>query len=137
MKRIGLTLLRVSTGWLLVLWGLDKFLDTNHSVRVAEAFYLGLWSQATVLKAFGVAEVLLGLLVVVGLWRRRVYPVMTLVLGITALGVWKSILDPWGWVLDGTNVLFYPSLIIIAAAITLWGTIAEDTMCLDARRRGA
>ena len=56
---------------------------------------------------------------------------MLVVLLFTAIGVWKSIIDPWGWFLDGSNVLFYPSAIIAAAALLLWGTIDEDELALD------
>ena len=133
MKSWGLLLLRLSTGWLLVMWGLDKFLDVEHGQRVAESFYLGIGSQAVVQNVFGGLEMLLGLLVVLGLWRKRAYPVAFVVLLITALAVWKSILDPWGLVLDGSQVLFYPSIIILAGAMVLWGTMDEDEMTLDAR----
>lgn len=132
MKSWGLLLLRLSTGWLLVMWGLDKFLDVEHGQRVAESFYLGIGSQAVVQNVFGGLEMLLGLLVVLGLWRKRAYPVAFVVLLITALAVWKSILDPWGLVLDGSQVLFYPSIIILAGAMVLWGTMDEDDMTLDA-----
>ena len=36
MKRWGLFLLRVTTGWLLVLWGIDKFQDVAHGQAVAQ-----------------------------------------------------------------------------------------------------
>ncbi len=133
MKRWSLFLLRVSTGWLLVMWGIDKIVNVEHSIGVAERFYLGVGAQAVVLHLFGVLETLIGVLVVVGLWRRRAYPLMTLMVLVSGLSVWKSILDPWGWVLEGTNVLFYPSLIIIAGALVIWAFIEDDTIALDAR----
>ncbi|WP_419861578.1 DoxX family membrane protein [Candidatus Palauibacter sp.] len=133
MKRWGLLLLRVSTGWLLVMWGLDKFANVEHGQRVAESFYLGIGSQAIVQNVFGGLEILLGALVVLGLWRKRAYPVAFIVLLITALAVWRSILDPWGWVLEGSQVLFYPSLIILAGSMVLWGTMDQDELTLDAR----
>ena len=136
MKRWGLFLLRVTTGWLLVMWGLDKLVNVEHGQRVAEAFYLGIGSQALVQNIFGVLQIILGALVVLGLWRKRAYPVAFVVVLITALGVWKSIIDPWGWFLEGSNVLFYPSAIIAAAALLLWGTIDEDEMTLDAKMGG-
>ena len=137
MKRWGLLLLRVTTGWLLVMWGLDKLFNVEHGQAVAETFYLGIGSQAAVLNVLGVLQVILGALVVLGLWRRRAYPVAFVVLLITALGVWKSIIDPWGWFLDGSQVLFYPSAIIAAGALLLWGTIDEDEMTLDAKLGGS
>lgn len=134
MKRWSLFLLRVSTGWLLVLWGLDKLVNVEHSLAVAERFYLGMGATAWFLHAFGVFEVVVGLLVVLGAWRRAAYPVALLILAVSGLSVWKSILDPWGWVLEGTNVLFYPSLVIFAGALVMWAFRDEDTIALDARR---
>ncbi len=136
MKRWGLFLLRVTIGWLLIVWGLDKLVNVEHGQRVAEAFYLGIGSQAIVQHVLGVLQIILGALVVLGFWRRRAYPVAFAILLITALGVWKSILDPWGWVLEGANALFYPSAIIAAATLLLWGTIDEDRMTLDAHLAG-
>jgi putative oxidoreductase len=134
MKRWSLLLTRISVGWLLVLWGLDKLVNVDHSVAVAETYYFGVGSQVLVLNALGVLETLLGILVVLGLLRRFAYPVMVVVLGVTAIGVRNSIIDPWGWFLEGTTVLFYPSLIILAAALVLWGFRDEDSISLDARR---
>ncbi len=134
MKRWSLFALRVSTGWLLVLWGLDKLVNVDHAVRVAERFYLGVGSAAWFLSAFGVLEAIVGVLIVVGLWRRWTYPAMLAMLVVSGLSVWRSILDPWGWVLADTNVLFYPSLIILAGALVVWAFRAEDTLSLDAKR---
>lgn len=136
MKPLGLLLLRLSMGWLQVLWGLDKLVNVEHSVRVAESFYLGVGANATMLGVFGVAQIALGALIMLGLFRRFSYPLQTLIVLVTALGVWKSIVDPWGWVLEGSNVLFYPSLIILAGALVLQGFQADDELALD-KRRGA
>jgi len=136
MKRWGLFLLRATTGWLLVVWGLDKLVNVEHGQRVAEAFYLGSGPPAIVQHILGVPQIILGALLVLGFWRKRAYPVAFVVLLITALGVWKSIIDPWGWFLEGANALFYPSAIIAAAALLLWGTIDDDRMTLDAHLAG-
>jgi len=136
MARSGFLLLRVSMGWLMVIWGLDKLVNVDHAVAVADRFYLGLGAQALFLNAFGVAQTVLGVLVVVGLWRRRTYPLLFLITLVTALGVWQSIIDPWSWIMEGSNALFYPSLIVVAAAVVLWGTIDQDSMALDVRKGG-
>jgi len=135
-RRFSLLALRVSLGWLLVLWGLDKLVNVDHSLRVADNFYLGIGSSVWFLNAFGVVEAIIGLLIVAGLWRRWTYLAMLVMLIVTGVSVWKSVIDPWGWVLDGGNVLFYPSLIILAGAWVVWAFRAEDTLCLDARRAG-
>ncbi len=135
MKSTALLFLRVSMGWLQVLWGIDKIVNVEHSVRVAESFYLGLGANATLQNLFGGLQILLGVLLIAGLFRRFAYPAQTLIAAVTALGVWKSIVDPWGWFLEGTNVLFYPSLIILAAALVLQGFQDDDVLSLDSRRK--
>lgn len=134
MKPASLLLLRVSLGVLMLLWGIDKLVNTTHGVRVAEGFYAGIGTSPAFLQGFGVLQILLGVLVIVGLWRAAAYPLLLAVTTVTALGVWKSIVDPWGWVLEGSNVLFYPSLIIFAGALVLWAFRDHDSWSLDARR---
>ena len=137
MKAASLLLLRVSLGLLMVIWGADKLVNVDHGLAVSERFYLGAFSSAALLRGFGVAQLALGALVLLGVARRYVYPVLLAVTGATLLGVWKSVVDPWGWYLEGANVLFYPSLIIVAASLVLWAFRDEDRLALDGRGRGA
>lgn len=137
MKAKSLLLLRISMGLLLILWGLDKLVNVEHAVRVSETFYLGILTGPALWSILGVLEVLLGLAVVAGLWRRYAYPALLIVTGASLLGVWRSIIDPWGWYLEGTNVLFFPSLIIFAAALVLLAFRDEDELSADARRATA
>lgn len=125
--------MRVSLGLLLVFWGLDKLVNVGHAIDVAEGHYLGIGATTWFLNAFGVVEILIGVLVVLGKWRRPTYPLMLAIFAVSGLSVWKSILDPWGWVFENTNVFFYPSLIIFAGALVVWGFKEEDTMALDGR----
>lgn len=134
MGTIGICMLRVSMGALMVFWGLDKLVNVEHGIRVAQTFYFGVGASAAILGVFGVAQVLLGLLIVLGWQRRYAYPALFLITLATAIGVWRSILDPWGWWLEGGNVLFYPSAIILSASLVLWGMQKHDTLNLDSRR---
>ena len=134
MKRWGLFLLRVSTGWLLVMWGLDKVVNVEHAMAVTDRFYFGIGNQPLFLNIFGVLETILGALVVVGLFRQKIYPLLFAITFVSGLSVWQSILDPWGWLLEGSNVLLYPSLIITAGVMTLWGFIDNDSMALDVKK---
>lgn len=133
MNAVPLLLLRISLGWLMVVWGVDKLTDPEHARAVAESFYLGLGSGGTFLTVGGALQVLVGLLVVVGLFRRVTWPVMAVVNGITLLAVWKSIVDPWGFVLEGGSLVFYASAVIFAGILVGWSAIEEDTLSLDAR----
>jgi uncharacterized membrane protein YphA (DoxX/SURF4 family) len=119
-------LLRVSIGYLLVIWGVDKLVNPAHGLAVSDRFYFGWFSRSWLMTAFGAVEILLGLLVIAGIRNRYTYPVVAGITGATLLGVWRSILDPWGWYLSGAEVLFYPSLIIFAAALVLLAEGREE-----------
>lgn len=135
MKTWSLLLLRVSLGLLMLIWGADKLVNVEHSMLVSEHFYMGAFSVVLVLKAFGVVQTAIGVAIVLGLLRRWVYPVLIATTAVTLLGVWRSIVDPWGWYLEGANALFFPSLIIFAGALVLLAFREFDTYSLDARRR--
>lgn len=134
MKARSLLFLRVSLGLLMVLWGVDKLVNVEHGLMVSEGFYFGLFSSAALLKGFGVLQILLGVLIIAGAFRRFAYPALLAITGATLIGVWRSIVDPWGWYLEGSNVLFFPSLIIFAAALVLFAHQAEDLLSLDRKR---
>ena len=126
-------MLRVSIGYLLVIWGVDKLVNPAHGLAVSDHFYLGVLTVPGLMPVFGVAELILGGLVIVGVWRRYTYPVVVIIAAITAAGVWRSIADPWGWYLQGANALFYPSLIILAASLVLLADEWHDS--INSRQR--
>ena len=137
MKAPALLFLRVSLGLLMVWWGIDKLVNVEHGIDVANAFYGGVGASAVFLQGLGLLQILLGVLVIIGLARSIAYLLLLVITAVTAVGVWKSIVDPWGWALEGSNVLFYPSLIILAGAVVLWAFRDQDTIALDPRfRRG-
>ena len=130
MKTKSLLLLRISLGFFLVVWGLDKLFDVKHGIGVSDWLYFGLFSNELLMQAYGVAEIAVGLLIVLGVARRFTYPILLAITGVTLLGVWKSIIDPWGWWLEGTEALFYPSIIIFAASLVLWAFQDEDRLVI-------
>ncbi len=131
MTPIALLLLRVSLGWLMVVWGVDKLTDPAHGQAVAESFYLGLGSGGTFLNVAGIFQVLVGVATVLGLFRRLTWPVLAVVNGITLVAVWKSIVDPWGFFLEGGNLVFYSSAVIFAGILVGWSSIEQDSLALD------
>jgi uncharacterized membrane protein YphA (DoxX/SURF4 family) len=130
MKIWTLMLLRVSLGWLLVIWGADKVFNVEHGMAVANKFYFGFLAIESALQVAGVLQILIGLAVVVGFARRWVYPAQVLLNAASLLAVLQSVIDPWSWVLAGSNALFYPSLIIFATSLLLIAYRDEDTLVL-------
>lgn len=131
MKNVSLLLLRVSLGWLMVIWGADKVFNIQHSLVVAEKFYFGLFTSTNLLPVLGALQMLIGLSIVVGYARKWTYPVLAVLNAGSLMAVFKSVLDPWGWFLSGTNALFYPSLIIFAASLLLIAFQKDEAWVLD------
>jgi putative oxidoreductase len=134
MRPLALLFLRVSIGLLVLLWGIDKIVDPEHAIRVSDNFYLGLLSLPSLLPLLGIGQVAVALLAMAGLFRRFVDPMILLINLGSLLGVWRSIVDPWGWVLEGTNVLFFPSLIVVAGCLVLIAFQDEERFVLDRRK---
>ncbi|MHA2937321.1 DoxX family membrane protein [Vibrio sp. RC27] len=131
MKNVSLLLLRVSLGWLMVIWGADKVFNIEHSLIVANKFYFGLFTSTSIVPVLGVLQILIGLCIVVGFARKWTFPVLAVLNAGSLMAVFKSVLDPWGWFLAGTNALFYPSIIIFAASLLLIALQEEDAWVLD------
>ena len=129
-KAISLLFLRISLALLMLVWGLDKFANPAHGVAVAESFYAGILASEGFMPILGGLQILLALGVGLGVLRRYLYPILAGVTGITLLGVWRSVLDPWGWFLEGTRVVFFPSLIVFAGALVLLAFRDEDVLRL-------
>ena len=137
MKHWSLLLLRLTLGALLVWWGLDKLVNVEHGVEVAQHFYFGVGTSRPFLHAFGVFQTALGFLIMLGWGRRWTHPLLLLITGVTLVGVWRSVVDPWGWLFEGSNVLFYPSAIIFAGALVLWAFRDSDRLALDGQKETA
>lgn len=132
-KIYALLFLRLSLGLLMLVWGVDKLANPSHGMAVADGFYFGLFGTRALMPVLGIAQIILGLLVILGLARRYVYIALAAVTGVTLIGVWRSVLDPWGWYLGRTNALFFPSLIIFAGVLVLLAFRDEDQLVLGRR----
>lgn len=136
-SRWTMPLLRVGMGLFLALWGVDKLAATEGSIGIFSSFY-GLDVGALVVQAAGVAEILLGVLLAVGLFRVPAAWIALAVNTVSTLGSWRQILDPWGWLglTDGGTHLFLASIVIMAANVVLVLNAELETGTLDAKLRG-
>lgn len=127
--------LRIGMGVFLAYWGADKLVATDDSVGIFSSFYQ-LDVGAVVVQAAGVVEIALGLVLAVGLFRIPAAWIQLVVNGISTLGSWRQILDPWAvlGLRDGGNAhLFLASIVIMAASIVLVLNARDDTLTLDRR----
>ena len=134
MKSLILLLLRLTTGCLLMIWGMIKFAAPVAAINVSDKYYLGYLSSPQIQMGLGGAEIALGALVVLGLFRSVAYPLQTLVLGLGAAAIWKYIADPLGLYLlseETRQVLFFPSSTVVVATLVLLAFRDDDQITLD------
>lgn len=134
MKALTLLFLRISLSGLMLFWGANKLFNTEGSAAISEKYYLSFMSAEVLLYLFGAVQIVIGLLILVGLLRRWVLPLQVAINGASLVAVFPSIIDPLGWYLEGTNMLFYPSLIIFAGSLLLIAFQREDYFSIDASR---
>lgn len=138
-RRIALLLLRVTMGFLLVWWGLSRAIMAGLGATISQTFYHGLFNPTLLQRGFGVLELLLGVAVVLGLWRRVTLPILAVLTFFTAAMVWYAIVDPFKlWLPPHSDFpftqLFYPSAIIFAGAIVLIAFRQDDRIAADVWR---
>ena len=127
-------MLRIGTGLLLILWGSLRVLSPAVGPGLAGKYYGGFLNPQSLQVGYGVAEVVIGLLVVCGLFRRVSYLLQALILIPGAIVLWRYLLDPLGLYLldkESSQILFFPSLTIAAATLVLLAFRDEDRWSLD------
>lgn len=134
LTRISLLIMRIGTGMLLVVWGMVRVAG-GQGEHLADKYYGGMGSEAMIQMAFGWGEIALGLLVVLGLFRKYTLIGSAVILVGGAIPIWRHFLDPFGQYLfvnpDDANLLFFPSLTVAGASLALIALREMDTLALD------
>jgi uncharacterized membrane protein YphA (DoxX/SURF4 family) len=136
-QRFTLLLLRVTTGFLLIWVGLAKLASGKAPFALRRLVELDETTGAALGLAAGGAEVVIGVLCVIGLWRKAVLPLQALINGFTAASVWWAIVDPYRWYITGVDRIvfnshvFYPTSITFAACLLLIAFRRHDRWALD------
>lgn len=132
MKALSLLLLRLSTGIYLILWGLVKLGSKDMAVKVSETYYNGLISGDFINYTLGGAEVIIGLFVVLGLFRSITYIGQLAFYLVGALAIITSLLDPFGvYLASSAKLTFFPSWTLLFASFVIIAFKNEDTITLD------
>lgn len=134
MKPVLLLLLRVSTGALLVIWGLIKAKAPEAAIGVSDKYYGGALSAEALQAPLGWGQALLGVLVILGALRVVTYPLQAAVLVAGAAAIWKYLVDPLGLYLlseETRQVLFFPSTTVAVASLVLLAFKSDDRFALD------
>ena len=134
MKAATLLFTRITTGAMLIIWGFIKIGSAETGVRIATKYYGSFWTSETLQMPWGIFQVVVGALVILGLFRKYIYPLQAIILCLGAAAIWQYILDPLGlYLLDESsrNTLFFPSIVVAAATLILIAFKEFDTLSLD------
>jgi putative oxidoreductase len=134
MKALLLLALRITTGALLIIWGSIKAFAPETAIHVSDKYYSGVLSENTLQTPMGLAQIALGALVILGLFRRITYSIQAIILVVGAAAIWKYIADPLGLYLmteETRQVLFFPSTTVAIASLILLAFLDEDGLSLD------
>ncbi len=135
MKAINLLLLRLSTGLYMIIWGAPKLINTGDAVERTNRYYGGLISGDMVVLAMGLVQVVVGALVMLGLFRNISYKAQAAVYFLGLILIIKYILDPFGlyWA-DRAHITWFPSTTLFFASLVLMSYKSDDTISLDHKR---
>jgi len=117
----SLLALRLGVFIVMLMWTLDKFVNTAHAEKVFGAFY-GLQITGTTMNILGALELVLVLAFVVGLFKRWTYGAVLILHGISTLSSYNQYLDPF------SNLLFFAAWPMLAACLALYLLRDQDRL---------
>ena len=110
MKSLSLLLLRVSTGIYLALWGLFKIIATDRATGLSKKYYAGLLDAEILNYVLGGVQILLGLFVVLGLFRTITYGAQAAWYLAGLIPIVFYIIDPFGlYIVEQAKLTWFPS----------------------------
>lgn len=130
---ISLLLLRLSVFLVMFIWTIDKFLNPEHSARVASKFYFfPADTGAAVFYALGAVQLVIVLAFVAGAWKRISYGLVLLMHGVSTFSSYARYADPFNG-----NLLFFAAWPMLAACVALYLLRDADTLLRVARPQPA
>jgi len=121
-QQVGLYLLRVGLGIFMLMWGLDKIISPESTVKIFGFFY-NTSITTNVAYWLGGLQVVLGLMIIVGLWKGFSYGVgLALHFFSTVMSIEQTFINPFG-----QNHLFIAGIPVLTGFIALYVMRKDDT----------
>src|SRR6266446_1755507 len=99
----ALLILRLFLGIFLLQWSIEKLMLPDAAARIASSFY-GVMLPASASYVLGVAELILSLALLLGVYRTISYGLSLLVHTVTVIVSWRQLFDPWGLAKIGNHL---------------------------------
>ena len=121
--KIGLLLIRLSTGVFFLIWSIEKLISPEITQKVFSRFYL-LEISPTMSVGIGIFQTLIVLAFMVGIFKTWTYGAILGMHGISTLSTYKELLNPY----QPPNHLFWAAVPLLAALITLFLLRRKDRL---------
>ncbi len=130
---LSLLLTRLSFGAFLAIWGGSKLTSPESTEGIFTKYYgiegLGAFASTSL----GVAQIVLGLVIMVGLFRTVSYGLGVVIHGVSSISILSHLIAPLA---EGSNLIFWASVPVLFAALGLFLARHHDTLfSLDEMRK--
>lgn len=131
-KALMLLLLRCSVGIYLTVWGVNKLLNANGAVRLSDTYYFGLISDGAVVSIVGILQIIVGLAVAIGIFRKFSYVIHAAFWVVSTAPIILYLLDPLAlYLVDQGRLTWFPSTTLVISSFLIIVFKEFDTMSLD------
>ncbi len=130
--KLSLLFLRYSVALVFFMWTLDKLIRPEHAAGVFSNFYLIAGIVPKVMVALGWLELFLISLFLLGVKKRITYGSIFVLHAISTFSSYRQFFSPF----SGSNLLFFASVPMLAAALALYLLRDQDRLLtLEAKKK--
>lgn len=121
---LSLFLIRIGTAVVFFMWALDKFVNPEHAARVFEYFYKIPSLSELASYSIGAVQMIFIFAFAAGFLKRYSYALIFILHLISTVSSYMRYFDPW----EGSNLLFFAALPMLAGCWALWSLREYDTL---------
>ena len=121
--KIGLFLIRLSTGIFFLIWSVEKLIFPEVTQKIFSRFYM-MEISPTIAYGIGIIQTLVVLAFVAGFFKIWTYGAILGMHAVSTLSTYKELLNPY----EPPNHLFWAAVPLLAALIALFLLRKEDTL---------
>ena len=128
--KIGLFLIRLSTGIFFLVWSVEKLIFPEVTQKIFSRFYM-MEISPTVAYGIGIIQTLIILAFMAGLFKLWTYGAILGMHAVSTLSTYKELINPY----EPPNHLFWAAVPLLAALIALFLLRKEDTFLTVAAKQ--
>ena len=122
--KLGLFVLRITTGMFFLAWAIEKLFNPGHGVAISKKFY-GLEISPEITLAIGVAQIAIILLFMLGMYKKWTTGFLLAIHTVSVASTWQKLIFAY----SAKGLLFWAAVPVWAGLLLLFLVRNQDTMC--------